>query len=614
MIAAVAPSRRRTARSIMVAPVPVNDKHPALRPTARRGLWFSATLALLVIIGVSAWVSFQRPEQDENELFRAYEVTRLLQAVAADMKGVESSQRGYLITGRDDALVPYGVALLRITENHARLARLLGDRPAQRERLEALRQEVDRRVRRASAIIGVYRAEGEAAALALVRRGSGEPEVDLVRSGVDELVAEEHRLLKQRQRDEDQASIHAGLTGLAGMTACVLVLLSVFLSMQRENRLRSRVQQSLEQSITAMRAISAENAAIALLGDRLRSCQRLDEALVMSARAIPGTLPNTAGAIALFDSGHGQLETVSRWGAIGESAASFETGPCSALRHGLPDLPAAEGLGPVCTPVGEPCGRATLCVPLQAHGETIGMMTVTAPAATPPEQRLVRRVAEQVSLAVSSLRLHDHLWQQAVRDPLTELFNRRYLGPMLDREIARASREAHPVSLLMIDIDHFKRINDEHGHDGGDAFLRRFAELIRDGVRQDDIVCRYGGEEFVVVLPRCSLEMALERAEDLRKAVAGMRVPIGKGRSLSATTSIGVAALPGHADSGAALISAADLAMYRAKNGGRNRTVTADQLPDAAAVRPASREALDRRCEAGRPSREVTGQALVAMA
>ena len=170
---------------------------------------------------------------------------------------------------------------------------------------------------------------------------------------------------------------------------------------------------------------------------------------------------------------------------------------------------------------------------------------------------------------------HDKLLEQTIRDPLTGLFNRRYLDESLDRELARAKRDNVPLSLLMIDLDHFKRLNDTHGHQAGDEVLRHLGELIRHGARRADLPCRYGGEEFLLVLPNVPSDIAADRAEKWRLAFEQEKIIFGDSLVLSATFSAGVATYPDHGDNCQSLIRAADQALYNAKHSGRNRVVVA---------------------------------------
>ncbi|MDD5036220.1 MAG: diguanylate cyclase [Methylococcaceae bacterium] len=171
--------------------------------------------------------------------------------------------------------------------------------------------------------------------------------------------------------------------------------------------------------------------------------------------------------------------------------------------------------------------------------------------------------------------LRDQLREQAIHDPLTNLFNRRYLQEMLARELASAARDHHSVSVLMLDIDHFKRLNDTYGHQAGDLVLVALGELLSLQTRHADVACRYGGEEFVVVMPGAMLAFAAQRGEQLRQRFEALRVPYAE-TELRATLSLGVAAFPQHGESGDQVLRAADHALYAAKASGRNRVCAAE--------------------------------------
>jgi diguanylate cyclase (GGDEF)-like protein len=185
-------------------------------------------------------------------------------------------------------------------------------------------------------------------------------------------------------------------------------------------------------------------------------------------------------------------------------------------------------------------------------------------------ERRLRQANEQLQEGLSSVKaLQGKLEELAFRDPLTGLYNRRYLDDALERELQRARRMVYPVSVLLIDIDHFKQLNDRHGHQAGDAVLTALANELNRSVRADDLACRWGGEEFVLVLPTMSIEAAVERADALRVALASDGVRY-RDTNLTATVSVGVASFPSHGAHASDLLGAADNALYRAKSDGRN--------------------------------------------
>jgi len=228
-----------------------------------------------------------------------------------------------------------------------------------------------------------------------------------------------------------------------------------------------------------------------------------------------------------------------------------------------------------------PDSRTLVVVPLHAEGRTIGLLVVEhgLRRGSRIERRAVatlERFASQSALALANAWLVERLQHLASRDGLTGVANRRTLEDALATELARSRRTGRPFTLVMLDIDHFKRLNDTHGHQVGDAALRAVAEALVDSVRGCDLVGRYGGEEFAVLLPEMDPDDAVAVAERLRTRIGALLDPVPM------TASLGVAGHPTHARDADALIKAADDALYAAKRGGRNRTVLAP--PQGAAL------------------------------
>ena len=190
----------------------------------------------------------------------------------------------------------------------------------------------------------------------------------------------------------------------------------------------------------------------------------------------------------------------------------------------------------------------------------------------------VRRLAAIGYSGVEIMADVPHAWpayllpeqKQAIRDALTNIFNRRYLEDTLERELARASREVYPLCIVMMDIDHFKDVNDTYGHEAGDIVLKMLAQLVTTQSRQGDFVCRFGGEEFVLVMPNISIDIARERANNLHRSITTEIIPF-RGQHLTITISMGISWFPAHGEKKEDLLRAADRALYAAKRAGRNR-------------------------------------------
>ena len=331
-----------------------------------------------------------------------------------------------------------------------------------------------------------------------------------------------------------------------------------------------------------------EHVVLGKLGDMLQMCKTAEESRRVLTQYGEELFPGTSGNLYLRNFGNDLLESVSGWGAArlaGDPVIGKDD--CWALRRG--QLHAVESADSklVCPHlIARPSGPC-LCAPIMGHGELLGLLHIQLgpeeaylPQAV-RQQRLTAQevwaltVAEHIALALSNLRLSESLRVQAVRDPLTGLYNRRYMEQALEREILRAARSRRTVGVIMLDLDHFKMFNDTHGHEAGDVLLRAVGEYLVRHVRAEDIACRYGGEEFVVILPEAAPEMARGRAEELWKGLQGLHVNYRGELLRGATVSIGVASYPGHGKTTADLLRAADTAMYEAKRRGRDRVETA---------------------------------------
>jgi diguanylate cyclase (GGDEF)-like protein/PAS domain S-box-containing protein len=342
---------------------------------------------------------------------------------------------------------------------------------------------------------------------------------------------------------------------------------------------RRTLDEQNEKMMHALKERTQRATLLAKMGEFLQSCLTREEVFAAALGFAPKIFPARRGALALFNSSRNLLEVAGEWHDCQIPVASFDPESCWALRTGHPHL-VVKGDGTA------RCGHAAgvkdtyLCVPILAQGEALGILHIQAteenPSLSEAELSFKTTFAAHVGLSVANLRLRDALRAQSTKDPLTGLYNRRYLQEMLDREIRRAIRSEQHLGILILDLDHFKNFNDTYGHEAGDAVLRETASFLIRSIRVEDFVCRYGGEEFVVVLPTADLRAAEARAERIRAKLRDL-VVMHEGRSLGViTVSVGVAALPDHGMSEKELLQAADAALYRAKRAGRDRVVVAD--------------------------------------
>jgi diguanylate cyclase (GGDEF)-like protein/PAS domain S-box-containing protein len=375
-----------------------------------------------------------------------------------------------------------------------------------------------------------------------------------------------------------------------------------FLDISRRRESEEKLQQvhdELNAALQASEARAFENRQLSNLGDLFQSCQTVEEACRIGADILPSILGSRSGAIYITNASRNVVEIAASWNGTSGSEQGFAPDDCWALRrgklHSVSDLPSA----PRCAHVTRPGGY--VCVPLAAQGETLGVLYVEdrfvsgagEPISSlfrtlenrvwePHGEELERRalaVAERFSLALANLKLREMLRNQSIRDPLTGLFNRRYLEESLDRELHRASRKQRNVALIMIDLDHFKRFNDTFGHPAGDALLREFAAILKRRVRGGDVACRFGGEEFALIIGETSAAGACICVEQIRQDIKQLNVhymgqPLG-----TVTLSAGVAVFPGDGQTAEDLVRAGDTALYRAKSEGRDRVLIYDHTP-----------------------------------
>jgi diguanylate cyclase (GGDEF)-like protein len=270
--------------------------------------------------------------------------------------------------------------------------------------------------------------------------------------------------------------------------------------------------------------------------------------------------PDYTGAVLISRNTQTAVESIASWGV--DPVTELATADCWALRRGRTHI-GSEG-GVRCLHA-QNLGRTTICLPMPALGEGHGLVVLTAPGPLPGEavERFARDFSNQIALAVGNLRMQEALRTRAVRDALTGLYNRGYLDEALGRELARAARMQRQVGVILVDIDHFKRFNDTHGHDGGDALLQQFARLAQSLVREEDLVCRYGGEEFLVILPDVDFDTLHARAESLLEATRGLRVHLDGDELDTVTISAGLALSSDRLATAARVITAADRAQIR---------------------------------------------------
>ncbi|MBF0343142.1 MAG: diguanylate cyclase [Nitrospirae bacterium] len=320
------------------------------------------------------------------------------------------------------------------------------------------------------------------------------------------------------------------------------------------------------------------------MSELFQACNDVEEASVVITNTVSQLFSNDRGGLYIYNSSRNLLESISVWGSPPPQELVITQNQCWGLRRGHAHVMSDAIKDLSCQHVRE-SGVPYICTPIMAKGESIGMLHLLLDSLIgmtedqhwiKEKEELALRVAESCGLAIINLKLQESLRNMSMRDPLTGLFNRRYMKETLELEWQRSLRKFTPIGIIMIDIDHFKQFNDTFGHDGGDKLLCELGMFLVKQIRGGDIACRYGGEEFTIIMPEASVEVTTQRALQIVDAVKHMHV-MYKQQSLGIITlSIGVAVLPVHGTDTETVLQSADNALYRAKREGRDRVCVAE--------------------------------------
>lgn len=323
--------------------------------------------------------------------------------------------------------------------------------------------------------------------------------------------------------------------------------------------------------------------AVTELGGLLQACEDRGEAHEAMRQGIPSIFERLSGAVYMLSAAGNALIRTMAWGSS-DARLTFHREECWALRRGQTHIVrASPAWGPFCLHSRDGSGEepyASACIPMIARRKTVGLLHVSEPQTGAGGElsdavvQLGGIAANQFALALTNLELRHLLQQQALHDPMTGLYNRRFIDDWMEREVTRAQRAGTSLGILIADIDLFKQVNDVHGHDVGDRCIKEVADAMRTWTRLGDVPCRYGGEEFLIFLTNISGAELTRRAEELRAAVA-IRTTASDARLPAVTVSIGAASYPEHGDTAALVVKAADAALYVAKQAGRNRVALA---------------------------------------
>lgn len=552
-------------------------------------------------------------------------VLEITEEAVAELRNAESGQRGFVLTHNPAYASSFTQSTADAAAKIRQVIALTADNPVQNARAREIADLMAQRTAILRQPLRLGRRGDFAGALSIISGGRGRELMDAIAVRARAFLDQERILQETRQAAAEQrlaigkwsAVIGAGivlvlvLVGLSLLVRAIRRPLDTMLRAMTDlgdgehariatamgssefsrlargyNAMADRLTAAVADQVGSEQRLQVANASlertaatlrdrgdvIELLGGMAHRMQaaRTDEELAQIIRVfVPRVLPGIAGALYAHNNSRNLLVPVADWGAFDTGSDSFAPDQCWALRRGQAHWVARAGDDIVCAHVDH--DEAYHCEPLLAGGEVIGVLHLRGQVGAESRFRLTV-LAENIASALVNHRLQRSLREQTIRDPLTGLFNRRYMEEAMTLEIARAARSGAPLSLVMCDVDHFKRFNDDHGHDAGDAVLQAVAAEMKNRFRDGDVVCRFGGEEFTVIAPGTSSDALMTRVEAVRQAIAELSIQ-QNGRTLGATSmSFGIASWNDTmARDGSSLIQAADAALYQAKREGRNR-------------------------------------------
>lgn len=591
---------------------------------------YAATVLLTLAGGVTMLLASSALEDERAAVSRADELKERTAAVGNDVLRLSDRAREYVVTGKEEFLEDYLHLRQAVQQDEARIAAIedIGAGDAEIRALSEAVQMADQLSDEQDAAIDAYQAGDDAAAREYLFGSHYENELDLIDARINTF----HSLLDQRANNEVLAAERLARFWRAVSETVVLATAFIFfivlyyvlkrrilkpvvklsdvvsrlaaqeydtemmeydtvdeigdmaqaIRVFRENGLeRQRLETELEHDLQLRNLMSR-------MTQRMQACDTMKEIAGVVRRFVPVIIPNCAGRLYVLNHDASGMVASCEWLTPREAASEFMMNDCWGLRRGTmhyhreadADVPCAHLEG------ADEDEKQSVCIPLMTQREVVGLLYMELPEESEASSRAetyIQMLAENIALSLSNIRLRETLHEMAMADPLTGLSNRRRMEEKVEDALGDLKRSGGKVSVIMIDVDEFKKFNDTYGHAAGDDVLREVAQVLGGLTREDGLAFRYGGEEFAVLLPGVSADVAASRAEAIRREIEQISIVRGDLVISDISASFGVATTPDHG-SGEDLFALADAALYSSKASGRNR-VTVAASPEIAHTR-----------------------------
>ncbi|MDI1309477.1 MAG: diguanylate cyclase [Methylotenera sp.] len=539
-------------------------------------------LILNALIPINAYrilnVSHAKTNHSRETIDKA---TNLLLAVV----DAETGMHGYVLTNNQKFLEPYYAALAKLDSQRDELNILTANRPNSKKSFILLANRIDTSLEQIKKIITISEDSNSKLAIVMIRSGEGKTRMDLVRASVADLIKIENQQLQLEAKYESKVNLYS-LLSLIFLTIFDMVMFAIAF---RQLFKSLKTAKEIEQELNHLHRLSLKHSAQlkarnkikdiqARLTDQLHSVLTPQEAYVAIERFCTYLFPDNSGTLFIRSNSKDYFQMMAQWGNSTYEDNGFNPEDCWASRSNNTHIYIAETETIACNHLSNLSQKATAstCIPISSSDEMIGILTLYS---QPPHEggldedtlEVANEVASQISLAIANLRLRENLKKSSIIDVLTGLYNRRYLDETFIREINRSQRLKESIGIIMLDIDHFKSFNDNYGHEAGDHVLHEVGVILNQACRANDLACRYGGEEFVIVLLNADLNTTVGRATVIQDQVKKKQFMYGGQPLPTVTVSMGISMFPSHGNKPDQLIRCADEALYKAKHNGRDR-------------------------------------------
>jgi diguanylate cyclase (GGDEF)-like protein len=552
---------------------------------ARRLLPFAFILMLAFLVAM-AWDSFSRTREllsSQAYVEHTHQVLYEMDAIQDGLGDAREAWLHYILTPEQQDLDTFAESSKQVWKRVARVEELTKDDPAQRERIKQLQVWITEELKQLSDNLRTNKT------LLIYHSPATDFKQDRVRNAVQkfkdeqEILLRERNLAAQNRAEEVERSVSVRVGGFSALMAVLFLLVlreSKKLRIAEQAALHS--QTKLEGSLQQLQIETESGKMLNELQANLQICVNAPEAYEVLGGYAQKFIPHSAGAVFAIDSSRNLMGVMASWGdSLSPTQHILSPEDCCAMRGGRLHLQVETSRGLTCRHFSGSIPEAYVCLPLAALGETLGILHISTESSeqlSASRLAMIQQAGEYAALRLANLRLREKLHDQSIRDPLTGLYNRRFLEATLEQELHRSGRHHTGLGVIMADIDKFKVFNDSFGHTAGDIVLKEVAAMLRRSVRTEDIVCRYGGEEFLVVLPDTTLESVSERAEQVRESIAKLELQHA-GHSLGkVTASFGISFSQDGVLTPEILLRYADEALYESKRRGCNCVSLSDSV------------------------------------